>query len=138
MAVAGHKPKPPGEALGNWKPAFEWTEVENTPNMKGPQLPKKRANGADWLQRTRDKWLAWRKMPHASLWTDSDWDFALDSIEVAARFHGGASQMAPELRQREAILGVTADARRDLRIRYIAPKKPELAVVHQADDFRDL
>jgi hypothetical protein len=77
-------------------------------------------------------------MPHAKLWTQADRDFALDSIEIAARFHEGASGVVTELRIRETLLGVTMDARRDLRIRSVEPKKHDLAVVHQSDDFRDL
>jgi hypothetical protein len=58
-------------------------------------------------------------MPHAVLWTEADWQFALDTAEVAAAFHDGDVKQAVELRQRERIMGTTLDARRDLRIRYV-------------------
>lgn len=70
-------------------------------------------------------WKAWSSMPHCILWTDSDWAFALLSIELAALFHETCeSRYAVELRNREKIMGTTADYRRGLRIRYIdAPAK---------------
>jgi hypothetical protein len=76
-------------------------------------------------------------MPHASLWTEADWQFALDTAEVAAAFHDGDTKMAVELRQREKILGTTLDARRDLRIRYVEPRpEEERAGVTAIADYR--
>lgn len=140
MAVSGAKPKPPGEAIPRGqRPVFEWTEVEDIPFTGGPDLPTLRYNDEKWPSRCRAKWRAWRRMPHAKLWTEADWDFAYDTIEVAARFYKGAGvTTAMELRQRENLMGTTMDARRDLRIRYIDPKPPKLAAVVNADDFRDL
>jgi hypothetical protein len=40
-------------------------------------------------------------MPHAALWQPSDWSFAPDTIEIAARFYeGGKATYASELRYR--------------------------------------
>jgi len=58
-------------------------------------------------------------MPHCVLWTKADWWFALATAVIAAAFHRGDLRQAKELRQRERLLGTTADARRDLRIRYV-------------------
>ena len=66
-------------------------------------------------------------MPHCSLWTEADWQFAIDTACVAAAFHAGDARVAGELRQREKVLGTTADARRDVRIRYLPPTEPEEA-----------
>lgn len=79
-------------------------------------------------------------MPHSRLSHPSDWSFALDSIEVAARLQeDGKTAWATELHARELVLGTTADARRDLRIVYVEPK-PTLTVVPtgSTDDYRDL
>jgi hypothetical protein len=43
-----------------------------------------------------------------------------------------------ELRNRERVLGTTAEYRRDLRIRYVDPKPAPLAAVVNVEDFRDL
>lgn len=140
MPVTGAKPKPPGEAVHRNKPAHEWTEVEDTPNDECPhRLPRRRPNGDEWLEATVQKWRAWRTMPHTRLWNEGDWQFCLDSVEVAARFHEGSLSAGTELRSREKVMGTTMDARRDLRIRYVDPKpsKPSLALVSN-DDFRSL
>lgn len=78
-------------------------------------------------------------MPHCVLWTEADWDFAIDALEVAARFYEGHPPSAVELRNREKQLGTTIDYRRDLRIRYIDPnqQKTEMgANVPNIDDYR--
>ena len=56
-------------------------------------------------------------------------------LELACRFHEDG-RGAAELRIREQAMGVTLDARRALRIRYVEPR-PHLAVVPTPtdDDF---
>ena len=139
MPVTGRKPKPQGEAINRNKPTHDWTEVEDRPFTDGPALPRKRANGQPWPDWTRKKWASWSTMPHCVLWTDADWNFAFDAIELAARFHaGGSVTLATELRNRERVLGTTVDYRRDLRIRYVEPKVETLAVVKHIEDYGDL
>lgn len=137
MPLPGPAPKPAGEARHRIKPPHEWVEVENVRFEGGPDLPERRADGKTWPERTRQKWDAWRSMPHCVLWSAAEWDYALDCIEVAAKFHEGDAKQATELRNREKVLGTTLDFRRSLRIRYVEPKV-ELAAVVNADDFRDL
>lgn len=141
MPVTGAKLKPPGQSVTRHKPVHDWTEVENVPFADGPKLPPKRADGRTWVKRTKDKWDAWRAMPHCRLWGETEWDFALDSIEVAALFHeSGEMKYATELRNREKVLGTTLDFRRDLRIRYVDPQSQgdsEAGVTNIAD-YRDL
>jgi hypothetical protein len=72
-------------------------------------------------------------MPHCVLWTETDWQFALDTALIAAAFHMGDTKQAVELRQREKVMGTTLDARRDLRIRYTEPteekERPSLVAI---------
>lgn len=143
MAVTGRKPKPEGQAVNRNKPVHDWVEVENVPFTEGPKLSARRTNGRQWDRRTKQKWDSWRSMPHCVLWGPAEWDFALDSIELAALFHEtGETKYATELRNRERVLGTTMDYRRDLRIRYVDPK-PEGdgsadAGVTNIADYRDL
>ena len=116
MPVAGRKPKPDGQKRNRVKPVHDWTEVPDTPYEgqhpdppEGVQLP---AGAERW-------WSTLVRMPHCVLWADSDWTFALDTLLLAVAFHSGDLKVATELRQREKVLGTTADARRDLRIRYV-------------------
>lgn len=76
-------------------------------------------------------------MPHASLWKDSDWLFVEATLELVAAFYRGAQHRATEIRQREALLGVTADQRRDLRIRYVQPKDLGDGEILDLDAFRE-
>jgi hypothetical protein len=131
MPVSGRKPKPPGEAITRHAQQFEWIEVEDVP-FAGPvpiRLPASRpilvlgeARDVPIHGFTKRWWKTISHMPHCRLWTMSDWEFALATAMVADQFFYGHAQLATELARREKVLGVTFDARRDLRIRYIEPK----------------
>jgi hypothetical protein len=136
-------------------PGTEWVEVEDVP-FDGPPLPTRDVSGVSvtdagvipgsgWPASTLEWWEAVRTMPHAVKWKRADWATAVSAAEAHARFaeawRGCAS--GAELRAREKQLGMTADARRDLRIRYVSPKDaPDPgalpAGVTQLDDYRGL
>jgi hypothetical protein len=139
MPVSGRKPKPQGQARNRMPATHEWCEVEQVPFGDGPGLPELRSCGRRWPERTRQKWDSWRTMPHAKLWGPAEWDFALDSIELAALVHDGDTKWSTELRNRERVLGTTMDFRRDLRIRYVdAVENEDPAGVTNIADYRDL
>ncbi len=99
MPVKGRKPGAPGVSRNRHAPAHTWTEVDDAPFDGGPDLPKHRAGGKPWPDGIAAKWDAWRSMPHAGLWQASDWQFAFDTIEIAAAFiDGGTAGLAAELR----------------------------------------
>ena len=78
-------------------------------------------------------------MPHAKLWHEADWEYLLASAIVHHRFVRGNTGAATELRRRESDMGTTADARRDLRIKYVKPEEGKpVAVVRSIDSVRDL
>lgn len=136
MPVPGRKPKPEGQKR-NRMPVLEWTIVPNVPNERRPRLPKwsRRfmpmndgdTQPRDWPAATLRWWEVVSAMPHAALWEPSDWQFAYDTALVVAAFHCGMVRFAKEVRDREKILGTTADARRDLRIRYVDPSDGSIA-----------
>lgn len=136
MALAGAKPKEDRTQVRHRHAVADWTEVDDVPYEDGPELlPRARASeedwaaagvipGDDWPGATRYWWGVIRRMPHAKLWTDADWAFAQMTAEVHARTsEGWRGFTGAELRQREKLLGVYMDARRDLRIRYVEPKE---------------
>jgi hypothetical protein len=140
VPVKGRKPQQFGVSNNRHRPVHDWTEVENVPFEEGPELPEFRADGRSWPERTKAKWEAWRRMPHAKLWQPSEWSFALDTLELAAEFHKtGEPKFGSELRNREKVLGTTLDYLRDLRTRYVEPEpdRPAAAVAALAD-YRDL
>lgn len=80
-------------------------------------------------------------MPHCVLWTDSDWEFAVDTAFVHASFVSGDLRQAAELRNRDKLLGTTFDSRRDLRIRYVdhlTTKDVADGDVSAIDDYRTM
>lgn len=119
MPVTGRKPKPDGQKRNRVKPVHDWTEVIDVPFDAGPPLPSRQPDRKAWPAATKRWWEVLASMPHCVLWSDSDWQFASDTAFIAAAFHRGEVRHGGELRQREKILGMTADARRDLRIRYV-------------------
>ncbi|MDF1909019.1 hypothetical protein PXH80_26115 [Mycolicibacterium smegmatis] len=146
--MRGAKPKD-GLVRHHDKPAHEWVEIENVPFEKAPELPARSparevVDGEvaevprRWPAEAVRKWRAWSRMPHCVMWSEADWEFAFDSLEVAASFiETRRASLATELRNREKVLGTTADFRRDLRIRYVDVKAPA-AFMAVGDDLHEL
>ena len=113
MPVAGRKPKPDGQKRNRVKPVHDWDEVIDVP-FEGRRLSfRARKRTAEW-------WAGVSTMPHCVLWSESDWQFALDTALLHAEFDRGEVKLAAELRMREKVMGTTVDFRRDLRIRYVS------------------
>jgi len=150
MAVAGRKPKPEDQRRNRHAPTHQWTEVPDVPHEGAPALPDRPpfvhpkygvVLAESWPPATERWWRVISRMPHCVLWTEADWQYAMDTAEVHARWTLGLTG-ATELRIREKRLGNTLDARRDLRIRYVAPPTEqapgEPGEVVQLDQYRDL
>lgn len=130
MPSPGTKPKA-GPKHGRSPLTVDWTDVVDEPYVGWrPDLPETRR--VEWTERdgrrsedqrlrpeTEGWWETVSTMPHCRLWSKSDWVFALATAFVADMVFCGDRGAAGELRQREKIMGVTVDARRDLRIRYV-------------------
>lgn len=134
MAVKGRKPKPDGQAITRHALKHDWTDVRDVPFDNAPKLPAKRLLGKPWPPMTRKWWKAISTMPHCILWTEGDWQFAIDTALIVAEFHDGDVKAAAEMRARDKLLGTTMENRRDLRIRYIDPDAAEPASVSDDDD----
>ena len=88
----------------------------------------------------QQKWAAWRSMPHTRLWGEADWQYALDTAELAAAaFQKGAKVgLLAELRFREKQMGTTWSARQDMHIRYTAPPEESTpASMTSLEQYRD-
>lgn len=158
MAIAGRKPREDGQVRHRVPPRHDWIEIEDVPYKGRPPvtLPKslqsRITEDGDIIdipvhKMTRAWWRRIKAMPHCVLWSESDWQFALETALVADAMFYGAPTRATELRQREKVLGTTVDSRRDLRIRYVDPQPAEDeedaeadggATVARMDDYRDL
>lgn len=121
MAGRGPRPKPDSQRRRRNRPTFEWADVVDVPYRGGPKLPSKQPDGKAWPAWTKRWWATVSTMPHCVLWSKGDWEHAMATAAVAAAFHSGDMRVAAELRHRERQLGMTAEARMTLRIRYIDP-----------------
>jgi hypothetical protein len=148
MPVAGAKPKADrSQVRHRIPPTHEWTDVENVPFAGAPKLRDRAttgvsvmdvgaANSGDWPEATLAWWRDVSTLPHAKLWGPTDWRFAMDTAEIHARtMEAWRGYTGTELRNREKIIGMTGDARRDLRIRYVEPKNVDAeAAAAEADN----
>lgn len=95
----------------------------------GPELPDVRPDtGDEWLPVTRRWYEDLRRSPLAQrMGVGPDWDFVLDTALLKDDFkrsRKGRAILAAEIRQREAMIGVTPKARNDLK--FDAPQANDL------------
>lgn len=138
MPVQGRKPKPQGQAVNRVRPTYDWVEVEDRPFDEPHRLPPKRPDGQAWPVSTKRWWRVVSTMPHCVLWTEADWQFAIQTAVLVAAFDEGDLKLGTELRNRDKKLGMTLDSRRDLRIRYVEPKPETPLEVVSLDEYRNL
>jgi hypothetical protein len=87
--------------------------------IRGPELP----GGIDWPVVTLAWWETWRRSPQAQAFTETDWDFMVDTALLHARFWAGDEKVAGELRLRVAKFGATPEDRLRLRMQIGDPEK---------------
>lgn len=102
----------------------DWTEVPDVPfpgpSPDLPRLPRR----AKWHPMVEQWWEQVREMPHCRLWRPVDWTFALETAFMKQTFwtdveaQAATTSAAVEIRRREAQMGTTMEALRQLRIRY--------------------
>jgi hypothetical protein len=142
---AGRKPNEGTPIRHGVKPAHEWVVVDDVPYTgPKPKIPTfhYQANRKGELvefpmpKTTKAWWNAVSTMPHCVLWSTSDWQFALDTLNVHAQAMTGKTGAMAELRMREKIMGTTLDSRRDLRIKYARQEEiaPVIQLVRDAPD----
>lgn len=113
--IPGRKPKDDDRKVTRHPLTHDWMDVPEVPFAgERPVLPRVGAATREWWERVST-------MPHCLLWQPSDWGFALDTARLHAAYcRKGGERFAGELRNREKVMGTTLEARRDLRIRYVA------------------
>lgn len=131
MPVPGAKPKD-GPVRHRVKPVHEWVEVADIPFVgEVPvQLPE------SYAPATVRWWSVVSSMPHCSIWTRSDWEFALESAAVRNLFELDPLKAGKELRDREKVMGTTLDYRRAIRVRYVPPEDVVPTEVASIADYR--
>jgi len=122
MAGRGPAPKPAATRRRRNKP-----EVAPPPpvipddELRGPDLPD--VVGEDgWHSRTVAWWLTWRKSAQAQNFTETDWDFLIDTALMHhTMWSKGRWEFAAELRLRSAKFGATPEDRMRLKIQINQP-----------------
>lgn len=104
---------------------FEMVEDDE---VRGPDLP----GGIDWPVVTLTWWNTWRNSSQAASFTETDWDFLVDTALLHARFWKGDEKVAGELRLRVAKFGATPEDRARLRMQVGEPGEQRAGV--KADD----
>lgn len=109
----------------------DWTDVPDVPYAgASPDLPKLGGN-KKWSDLVLLWWEQVRTMPHCVIWGPTDWQFGIETALMKEAFWRAytAGEMkgtiATEIRRREAQLGTTGEARRQLRIRYVPAEEFE-------------
>jgi len=99
---------------------------ESSAEIHGPDLPQwwiERPLESDdpslpWHPRTLAWWETWRDSGQASVFTDTDWDFLLETASLHTAFWYGKTDLAAELRLRVAKFGATPEDRQRLKIKF--------------------
>ncbi len=120
MAVTGAAPK--AAKLGH-SPTLDWTEVVDEPYEPGRTRELPKLGRRKWNDLVVAWWAQVRIMPHCSLWTETDWIFAQETGMMKHEYLADDRRKtteATEIRRREDMMGVTLEARRKLRIRYVS------------------
>lgn len=116
MAGRGPAPKPEDQRAGKSAPPVPITHLGLRP-AKQPALPR----SVEWPAQTRKWWAMWRRSAQAQLFTDTDWDFLLDTALLHREVWLGDLRALQELRLRVAKLGATPEDRLRLRMQ-LAPE----------------
>lgn len=72
----------------------------------------------EWPARTREWWRMWAESPLSADFTQTDWDFLMDTARIHAAYWLGDLKLASELRLRVAKFGATPEDRARLRITF--------------------
>lgn len=134
MAGRGPSPKDPSKRVRRNGGGNEMRVITATPTAQ-PELPafdvQVDVDGTmvtqefSWPERTRSWWRMWNESPLTADYTQTDWDFLLDTALIHAKFWLGNTALAGELRLRVAKFGATPEDRARLRITFAQADEAE-------------
>lgn len=134
MAGHGPTPKDPDKRRRRNADPVPTATLTDDDKARGPELP----GGIEWSVVTLAWWETWRNSPQATTFTETDWDFLVDTALLHARFWAGDEKVAAELRLRVAKFGATPEDRMRLRMQIGDPSKAEQARKPADDPYAGL
>jgi hypothetical protein len=120
MGGVGRAPKDAATRRRRNKPAVPSVAVARDGHLRGPDLPDLVDDA--WHSRTVAWYRTWRESAQAQTFTDTDWDFLIDTALMHhTMWSKGKWEFASEVRLRGAKLGATKDDRKRLGIDVVLP-----------------
>lgn len=119
MAGRGFSPKDPSKKIDpRDRSGKTGASLTQDGQLRGPDLPNGVLPGnEDWHPRTMDWWLTWRQSAQAQTFTETDWDFLVDTALLHhTMWSKGKWEFAAEVRLRAAKFGATPEDRARLRM----------------------
>lgn len=118
MGGVGPAPKDPSKRARRNKDPLPSTDLHTDGNRRGPELPDALPTDESWHIRTLAWWDTWRRSPQAQMFTETDWDFLIDTALMHhTMWSKGRWEFAAELRLRAAKFGATPEDRARLRMK---------------------
>ncbi len=111
MSGKGPAPKPASERRRRNADPVPTVVVQADGALRGPDLP----TGYPWHSQTYRWWDTWRRSAQASTFTNTDWDFLIDTALLHTSYWNG-DNVGAELRLRVAKFGATPEDRLRLRL----------------------
>lgn len=100
----------------------ELNTVEVDGELRGPALPEGVLDDESWHPRTVQWWTTWRRSAQAQTFTETDWDFLLDTALMHHTMWAKKRwEFAAELRLRAAKFGATPEDRMRLKLKIETP-----------------
>lgn len=131
--MAGHGPAPKDKSVRRNtipKGRGEWVDLPEVTH----EVPK---GSGSWPARTKACWVAWWSDPASTQWTEADRNSVAELAHLHSELVHGRLSLAPEIRQRMDLLGLTQKGKRDLRWRTGVPvAEPSPLVV--LTDYRSM
>jgi hypothetical protein len=127
MAGRGPAPKDPAKRRRTNSDPKPTNIITPDDELRGPDLPiDALPDHEQWHPRTRAWWNTWRRSPQAQTFTDTDWDFLIDTALMHhTMWSKGRWEFASELRLRAAKFGATPEDRMRLRMQVDPPLPAE-------------
>lgn len=122
MAGRGPAPKatPLSRANDEARKKSQFEQIRADGVRRGPDLPELLGE-FDWHPATVRWWETWRLSPQSQTFTQTDWDFLLDTALLHTLYWHGDPKVASELRLRVAKVGATLEDRMRLRVEAVGP-----------------